>query len=268
MQNVNPDNLIADDTSRPDPLCDCCCDPITGAPHSHPVGTGVGAAVGAAVGGIAGGPVVGALIGAGISGPAAPIGAVVGAVVATIAGAAAGHAMARAYEGSDHDLYWRENYATRPYFENGLSYDHYAPAYRYGWEAQRRYAGRDFDEVESDLAVEWERFRGDSALTWDKAKSAARDAWERMRAGGQEMGNKSTNPEPLTPADVVQTPADSGFVRTPESERLPGRDVATTDDVAHTDPDRIPGKPTGGDHTLDGPDDATGRSIRDATLNA
>src|SRR5215213_11818884 len=60
-------------------------DPITGAPGSHPVGTGVGAA-----GGGAAGAAVGAAIGAGMSGPAAPVGAAIGAVVGAVAGGLAG----------------------------------------------------------------------------------------------------------------------------------------------------------------------------------
>jgi hypothetical protein len=272
MERVNPDNLIADDFGKPDP--EGCCDPITGAGHFHPVGTGVGAAVGASVGGIA----AAAAIGAGLSGPAAPIGGVIGAVVAAIVGAAAGHTMAEHYEGSDEDLYWRENYATRPYYEHGSAYEHYAPAYQYGWEAQRHFAGKDFQEVESHLGQHWEHVKGQSTLDWERARQAARDAWERVRGGGQGMGTPVRardqgmieNPgqaEPLTSADVVKTPGDSSFVQTTESQAVAGRDLADTD-VSRTNPDLADTKVMPGIRDENNPDDATSRSIRGATKDA
>lgn len=53
-------------------------DPITGAPGSHPVGTGIGSASGAATG-----AAVGAIGG--------PVGAVIGGVAGAVVGAAIGH---------------------------------------------------------------------------------------------------------------------------------------------------------------------------------
>ncbi len=46
----------------------------------------------------------------------------------------------------------------------------------------RRYDGdgRHFDEVESDLSRDWEKFKGKSRLTWERAKAAVRDAWDRL----------------------------------------------------------------------------------------
>jgi len=268
MDKVNPDNLIADDFGKPDEKG--CCDPITGAAHFHPVGTGVGAAVGAGVGGIA----AAAAIGAGLSGPAAPIGGIIGAVVAAIVGAAAGHTMAEHYEGSDEDLYWRENYATRPYYEQGSNYEHYAPAYRYGWEAQRHFEGKNFQEVESHLGQQWEQVRGGSTMSWEKAREAARDAWNRVR-GGQDMGapvnardeGRIDNPDqpiPLTQADVVKTPADSSFVKTTESQTTTGRDI-TSVDVGRTNPDLEDTRVLPAARDANNPDDATSRSIKEAT---
>ena len=227
---VNPDNLIADDFGKCDP--DTHRDAITGAPHSHPVGTGVGAAVGGAVGAIA----AGAIIGAGVSGPAAPIGGVVGAVAAAIAGAAAGHAMAEHYEGGAHDLYLRENYRNRPYYEEGAPYETYGPAYQYGWEAYSMYQGGEFDEFEPTLGAGWERRRGSSSLSWERAKDAARDAWERM--GGETMSAVKTTPEvqppPLptrTSDDIVRTPDNPQVVRTPGFNETPIRDTDSPDVV-------------------------------------
>jgi hypothetical protein len=77
--------------------------------------------------------------------------------------------------------YWRQNYSTRPYVSQGTSFTDYKPAYKYGAEAHRRYAGKSFDEAEPELAGDWDKFKGTSSLTWDKAKHAAREAWQRVR---------------------------------------------------------------------------------------
>src|SRR5213593_2459651 len=95
-------------------------DPLTGAPGAHPVG----AAVGAVVGGVAGGP--------------------------------AGKGAAEAVNPTLEDEYWRANYATRPYVTPGSTYDTYRPAYQYGWESYVQYEGRRFDEVEPELARNWD----------------------------------------------------------------------------------------------------------------
>jgi len=141
-------------------------DPITGAPGSHPVGTGVGAAGGGAAG-------------AAIGSMAGPVGTAVGAVVGAVAGGLAGKGAAEAIDPTAEDAYWRENYKTRSYAK-GTEYSTFAPAYRYGWESRQRYAGKNFDEVETNLRTDWERQRGPSGLSWDKAKMAVRDSWDRV----------------------------------------------------------------------------------------
>ncbi len=78
------------------------------------------------------------------------------------------------------EAYWREEYLTRPYFEEGFTFDDYGPAYGYGVESYSRHPGKTFDEVESDLADDWQRSKCKSGLTWEKAKHAARDAWQRL----------------------------------------------------------------------------------------
>src|SRR5690242_20849258 len=82
-------------------------DPITGAPGSHPVGTGLGAAAG----GLAAGAAVGTVAG--------PVGSVVGAAVGAIAGGLAGKGIAELIDPTAEEAYWRDNYATRPYIDNG-----------------------------------------------------------------------------------------------------------------------------------------------------
>jgi hypothetical protein len=79
-----------------------------------------------------------------------------------------------------HDTYWRDNFRSRPYVKNDDLYDDFAPAYAYGADAYGRHDGRDFDDVETDLSRDWDKFKGKSKLTWERAKSAVRDAWDRM----------------------------------------------------------------------------------------
>jgi hypothetical protein len=152
-------------------------DAITGAPGSHPVGTGVGAAGGGTAGVLAG-----AAIGAAMSGPAAPIGGAIGAVVGAVAGGLAGKGIAESVNPTEEDAYWRDNYKTRPYYQSGQSYDEYAPAYQYGWESRGKYQGKKFDDVESDLGQDWDSNKGRSSFSWDKAKVATRDAWHRVES--------------------------------------------------------------------------------------
>lgn len=147
-------------------------DPLTGAPGAHPVGVGIGAAAG----GIAGGAAAGTLA-------AGPVGTVVGAAVGAVVGGLGGKAVAEHYDPTVEEQFWRSNYEREPYYQRGSTFDDYAPAYRVGGEARGRYGDKSFDDVEDDLAQEYERSRGQSRLEWDNARDATRAAW--MRLGGQ-----------------------------------------------------------------------------------
>lgn len=143
-------------------------DPLSGEPGAHPIGAGLGAAAAGAAAGAAGGAVAG------------PVGAVVGAVIGGVAGGLAGKGVAEAVDPTAEDAYWRGSYATRPYYDSSTDYHEYAPAYRYGWESRNRHAGKKWNEVETDLARDWETSKAHSKLSWDHAKHASRDAWERV----------------------------------------------------------------------------------------
>ena len=147
---------------------DLNADPITGAPGSHPVGTGVGAAGGAAAG---------AAIGA-VGGPA---GAFVGGAIGAVAGGLLGKGVAEGIDPTVEETYWRENHTNRPYYEDNYSYDEdYLPAYRYGWETRAKHHDKRFDDVDSDLERGWDHAKDKSRLDWEKAKVATRDAWHRI----------------------------------------------------------------------------------------
>jgi phage tail tape-measure protein len=147
---------------------DLNADPISGAAGSHPIGTGIGATSGA---------VVGAVIGS-VGGP---IGAVVGAVIGTMAGGLAGHSAGEAIDPTKEEVYWREAYLNKPYYEPNFEYDRdYYPAYRLGYESRAESIQADkFDHHEEALRTKWESSKADSQLSWEQAKPAARDAWER-----------------------------------------------------------------------------------------
>jgi hypothetical protein len=161
MNNDNSnktDRKVGDDANR---------DLITGAPGSHPVGTGIGAAGGAATG-------------AAIGAAAGPVGAAVGLVAGAVAGGLAGKGIAEKIDPTVEDAYWRTNYSTRPYVTKDSAYAMYQPAYRTGYEGRGRYPGKTFEEVEADLKRDYERASGTTGLSWERAKNATRDAWHRV----------------------------------------------------------------------------------------
>lgn len=145
-------------------------DPISGAPGSHPTGTGVGAAAG----GLAGAG-VGALAGG-------PVGAAIGGAAGAVAGGLAGKGIAEQVDPTGEDAHWRRTYADRPYYNRARTYDDYSPAYRYGGKSwfDRREKSRTFEDAEPELRSGWERFKLSSRLTWEEAKEAVRDGWERV----------------------------------------------------------------------------------------
>lgn len=140
-------------------------DPITGAPGSHPVGTGVGAAAGGATG-------------AAIGSAAGPVGTVVGAAVGAIAGGLAGKGVAEMVDPTVEDTYWKGQYTKEPYYNSQYSYDDFAPAYRTGYEGRVKYHGRSWDEIETDLESDYKRHNG--KLDWVDVKDATRNAWNRV----------------------------------------------------------------------------------------
>ena len=80
------------------------------------------------------------------------------------------------------DRYWRHHFHERPYVHADRGYDHYQPAYRMGWEAHEKHAGRDWKEVQPLLEEEWKNnpVTATSQIAWNDAKLAAEDAWNRL----------------------------------------------------------------------------------------
>jgi uncharacterized protein (TIGR02284 family) len=161
-------------------------DSITDEAGSHPVGTGVGA-VGGAVAGAAAGAAGG------------PAGMVVGGAIGAIVGGLAGHAAAEAIDPKAEEKHWRDNYQREPYYEQGRSFDDYAPAYRMGVTGRTQYDR--WETAEPQLREDWQRERGTSALDWEKAQHASRAAWQRADASVRgaavgDMGNTTSMGHP------------------------------------------------------------------------
>ena len=146
-------------------------DAITGAPGSHPIGTGIGAAAGGAAVGAALGTVVG------------PVGTFVGAAVGAVAGGLAGKGVAEKVNPTMEDAYWRENHSKQPYAA-GRPYDDFSTAYRTGYEGYSEDGS--FEDRESDLRRKYES--GDHKLAWPDARSASYAAWLRRQQQGSQDG--------------------------------------------------------------------------------
>ena len=92
------------------------------------------------------------------------------------------------YDWDAEDTYWRTNYKNRPY-AGSFDYDYYRPGYRYGFESARRYQGKSWNEVETDLERGWNKFEHRSKSTWEQVKDAVRDAWDRV-TGHKPVGTR------------------------------------------------------------------------------
>lgn len=130
----------------------------------HSIGEGTGAATGA-------------ITGAAIGSAGGPVGALVGAAVGAVVGAKAGGAVAETVNPTTYSDHFRQRYATAPYYREGREWSDYAPAYQYGYDNYGAHAGRKFDEVEPDLARNWDTTKAGSRLAWGDAREAVRDGW-------------------------------------------------------------------------------------------
>lgn len=142
-------------------------DMITAEHGSHPIG-------------VAAGTTAGAVAGAALGAVGGPIGIAAGAAAGGLAGGLAGKSAAEMVNPTVEDTYWRANFQSRPYFFKNANYEHFQPAYRYGWESYIKYTGRKFDDVEADLKRDWVANKSNGKLEWKLARSPARDAWDRL----------------------------------------------------------------------------------------
>ncbi|HLP84092.1 MAG TPA: PA2169 family four-helix-bundle protein [Phycisphaerales bacterium] len=184
-------------------------DPITGAPGSHPVGTGTGAAIGATVGGV-----VGAIGG--------PIGVAAGAAIGGVAGGLVGKSTAEAVNPTGEVEYWKTEFANRPYARNA-SWDDFEPAYFASASMYDTYWGKPFEEVEPELQRSWTKNRKNSRLEWIDARNASKDAWDRLAKRSKGNTSDSEHEAAETANDLVEFLYDGakGFGQAADSVKNP-----------------------------------------------
>jgi len=78
------------------------------------------------------------------------------------------------------DAYWRDNHGSQEWAGEEADYDQYAPAYRTGYEGVTKYAGRDYNDIEGDLARDYDKNDANPAIPWDRARPAVKAAWHRV----------------------------------------------------------------------------------------
>lgn len=78
------------------------------------------------------------------------------------------------------EAHWQEHHEKQPFVKPGQSYEHFAHAYRTGIDGFDRYPGKSYEEIEDDLALDYERNRPGSALPWDTVRPAVKAAWDRL----------------------------------------------------------------------------------------
>ena len=156
-------------------------------PVSAPAGKGTPAHVdrdSETVGETAGG-VVGASTGIAIGAIGGPLGAVIGGLAGALGGWWAGRGIADAIT-SDDEAAFRRDFESTPDRLADRSYDQIRPAYVTGHLAGRNpeYAGRSFEDVESDLRGGWTADVSQQCGEWQAMRRYARVAFDRARSTG------------------------------------------------------------------------------------
>ena len=107
----------------------------------------------------------------------------------------------------DEDVYWRENYASRPYAGKS-SYDTFRPGYRYGYESAQRFRGRQWGDVEKDLERDWD------TLFAPRHKHMATDKERGPRRMGPRNGTRLIAPDWAGAAASARPPSGTWTHRT------------------------------------------------------
>jgi hypothetical protein len=71
-----------------------------------------------------------------------------------------------------------DRFRNASYYSTGRDWSDYAPAYRYGETAFKRYRGKRFEDVERALEEAWAGAKSSSRLLWVEARGAVLDAWQ------------------------------------------------------------------------------------------
>ena len=140
--------------------------------------------LGAGAAAVAGGA-TGAAVGAVVGGPA---GLAVGAVAGGALGAVLGDRAAEAMDKRGDLGHFEQIYRDMPYYVDGMTWEDYAPAYRYGLETWRTHGARAFADAEPELDAGWGRARDASRLGWAQARGAVEHAWRELAQTLQSRG--------------------------------------------------------------------------------
>lgn len=89
------------------------------------------------------------------------------------------------FDDQEENTYWRERHARSP-SACKEGYEGLRAAYRFGWEAKRRYAESSWPDAEDRLEGEWREPARAGRLPWSRARPAVRDAWRRVEASQAE----------------------------------------------------------------------------------
>jgi hypothetical protein len=81
---------------------------------------------------------------------------------------------------AEEEAYWRKQHTEQDYADKSRPFEHYAHAYRTGYEAAEEHRGKEFEDVEDDIALNYEQARPAHAVPWDQARPAVKAAWDRL----------------------------------------------------------------------------------------
>ena len=139
--------------------------------ESHPVGVAVGTLIGGAVSGAAAGSIAG------------PMEAVFGSVVGGLTGGMTGKMLSgdlSNFQAEEAIAEFKAGDVDAGASHEVFGYADYDIAFRYGVLAKKQFNRKPWDEIETELAVGWESFRGDnSRLPWSQAWKVTKDGFER-----------------------------------------------------------------------------------------
>ena len=79
---------------------------------------------------------------------------------------------------AEQEKYWREHHEQSPHKDE--SFEHFKPAYKTAVEGMKKYAGKDYHEIEGDLARDYEKNDANPAIPWDRARPAVKSTWDRL----------------------------------------------------------------------------------------
>lgn len=143
----------------------------------HVLGAGGSAVIVGAVGATLGGMLAGSP------------GLALGAVAGTALGALAGHKAAEAADKRGNLGHFEQIYHAMPYYVSGMTWDDYAPAYRYALDTYVTRGAMPIEQVRAALVTEWPRARGGSRLQWPQVEPALAHAWREL---DRTLGGKGT----------------------------------------------------------------------------